>query len=142
MATLFDGKIGLWHWKGQAVGEATIEALVGSIKRQAPTVDAIFVKTSDGNEWQGNFDNKASMRVGSPSDITRWVNSLANAGLDFHAWCVVRGTDVDGEAARIIEAARVPGVQSLILDVEPYEQYWKGTRDDVIRLMTSVRSAR
>lgn len=141
MATPYDGKISLWHWKGQAVGETTIEALIDSVKRQAPAVDGIFVKTSDGNEWQGNFDNKASMRVGSPADVARWVNSLANAGLYFHAWCVVRGVDVDGEAARIIEAAQVPGVRSMILDVEPYEQYWKGSREDVIRLMTRVRSA-
>lgn len=141
MATSYDGKIGLWHWKGQAVKEATIEALAGSIKQQVPAADAIFVKTSDSNEWQGNFDSKASMRIAGPSDIARWVSSLANAGLDFHGWCVVRGGDVDGEAARIIEAAQVPGVRSMILDVEPYEQYWKGTRDDVVRLMTRVRSA-
>ncbi len=141
MATPYDGKVCLWHWEGDAVGEATIEALVTSIKLQAPTVDAIFVKTSDGNEWQGNFDTKTSMRIGGPSDIARWVGILANAGLEFHAWCVVRGTDVNGEVARIVEAARVPGVRSMILDVEPYEQYWKGTRDDVIRLMSGVRSA-
>lgn len=141
MITPYDGNIGLWHWKGQAVGEATIEALVNVIKQQAPNTDAIFVKTSDGGEWQGNFDNKASMRVGSSSDVARWVSALSGADLDFHAWCVVRGTDVNGEAARIIEAAQVPGVQSMILDVEPYEQYWKGTHDDVVQLMTRVRSA-
>jgi hypothetical protein len=141
MITPYDGKVSLWHWKGQAVVESTIEALIASIKQQAPNTDAIFVKTSDADEWQGNFDNKASMRIAGPADITRWVNTLASAGVDFHAWCVVRGADVDGESARIIEAAQVPGVRSIILDVEPYEQYWKGTRDDVIRLMTRVRSA-
>lgn len=141
MATPYDGKIGLWHWKGQAVVEATIEALATSIKQQAPAVSAIFVKTSDGNEWQGNFDSKASMRVSGPSDVARWVSGLTSTGLDFHGWCVVRGVDVEGEAARIIEAGQVSGVQSIILDVEPYEQYWKGTRDDVVQLMTRVRSA-
>ena len=77
MATPYDGKVSLWHWKGQAVSEATIEALVSSLKRQVPTADAIFVKTSDGNEWQGNFDNKTSMRIAGPADIARWVSSLA-----------------------------------------------------------------
>jgi hypothetical protein len=141
MTTPYNGKISLWHWKGQAVGEATIEALVDAIKQQAPGVDAIFVKTNDSNEWQGSYDNKVSMRIAGPADISRWVSNLANRGVDFHAWCVVRGADVDGEAARIIEAGQVPGVRSMILDVEPYEQYWKGSRNDVIRLMTRVRSA-
>ncbi len=141
MATPYDGKVCLWHWEGDAVGEPDIPTLINNVKARAPVTDAIFVKTSDGDAWQGNFDSKTSMSIKGPADITRWVNALAAAGLEFHAWCVVHGANVNGEAARIIETARVPGVRSLILDVEPYPQYWQGSRNDVIRLMSTVRNA-
>lgn len=139
--TPYDGKVCLWHWEGDAVGEPDIPTLVSNVKSRAPVADAIFVKTSDGNKWQGNYDSKASMRIMGPADITKWVNALTAANLKFHAWCVVRGTDIAGEASRIIEAASVPGVKSIILDVEPYPQYWQGTRNDVIQLMSRVRNA-
>jgi murein DD-endopeptidase MepM/ murein hydrolase activator NlpD len=52
---------------------------------------------------------------------------------------VVKGVDVAGEIARIVEACRVPGVKSMILDVEPYEGYWEGSQNDVLQLMGAVR---
>ncbi len=141
MSTPYDGKVALWHVEGDGVGEATIEALAATVKQNAPVTDALYVKTSEGGVWQGTMDGKAAMAVRGPADITRWVNTLAGAGLEFHAWCEVRGADIPGETARIIEAARVPGVRSLILGVEPYPGVWKGTREGILRLMGDVRAA-
>lgn len=140
MATPYDGKVCLWHWEGDAVSEPDIQTLANTIRSRAPVVDAVFVKTSDGGSWQGRYDSKAAMSIKSQADVAKWVNTLANFGLEFHAWCVVRGVELDDEIARIVEAASVPGVRSMILDVEPYEYYWQGSRDDVTRLMTGVRS--
>lgn len=141
MATPYDGKVCLWHWEGDAVGYATIDELARDVRKQCPVADAIFVKTSDGDAWQGNYDSKTSMRIDDPGDVSRWVQTLANHGLEFHAWCVLRGLNVNAEADLIIQVAQVPGVKSVILDVEPYDLYWQGSRNDVIALMTRVRNA-
>ncbi len=139
MATPYDGKVGFWHHVGDHVGEATIDELARTIKTYCPAADAVWVKTSDGNAWMGNFDSKESMSIDDPHDIARWVNALAAFGLEFHAWCVVLGEDVPGEVARIIETCTVPGVKSMIIDVEPHEGFWRGSSEDVIRLMSAVR---
>ena len=141
MATPYDGKVCLWHWEGEAVSYATIDELTQDVKQQCPVADAIFVKTNDGDSWQGDYDSKAAMRISGPSDIAKWVQALANQGLEFHAWGVLHGSNVNAEADRIIQAAQVPGVKSFILDVEPYDLYWQGSRSDVTALMTRVRNA-
>lgn len=140
MASPYQGKVSLWHWEGDAVGQSTIDQLASSVKSACPVADALFVKTSDGGEWQGNYDSKTAMHINGPSDIAKWVNTLANYGLEFHGWCVLRGVDIDDEINRVVQAASVPGVKSMILDIEPYQYYWQGSRADVIRLMSGVRN--
>lgn len=141
MPTPYDGKVGLWHVAGGWVGEDDIEELAHMVKTKMPSVDAIFVKTNDGNDWEGTFDTKESMEINGPEDIAKWVTTLADYGLGFHAWCVVKGEDVQGEIDRIIETCRVPGVRSMILDVEPYSGFWEASRQEVLDLMSGVRSA-
>lgn len=139
MSTPYDGKIGLWHFKGEKVGEATIEELADTVRQWAPAADAIWVKTSDGDSWEGVFDDKDAMAVRNADDLARWVRILADKGLECHAWANVTGENISGEIARIVEAARVPGIRSMIIDVEPFESHWQGSREDVIALMTGVR---
>src|SRR5688500_18025626 len=141
MATPYDGKIGLWHAEGDAVGEASIDALGLTVRTYAPTVDAIYVKTSEGASWQARDDTKASMAVRGPDDVARWVNELQKRGLECHLWCEVRGADTSGEMSRIVDACRVPGVRSMIIGVEPYPELWKGTRAKVLQLMSGIRAA-
>ena len=139
MVSPYQDKVALWHWEGDAVGEATIDELARMVKTRAPVVDAIFVKTSDGPEWQGAYDSKESMKIRGPQDIRRWIDTLANYGLEFHSWKVLRGIQIDREIDLIVQTASIPGVKSIILDIEPYEHYWQGSRQDVIRLMSGVR---
>ena len=61
MSTPYDGKIGLWHFKGEAIGENSIQELADTIKNWAPASDAIWVKTSDGDAWEGEFDKIREM---------------------------------------------------------------------------------
>ena len=117
MPTPYDGKVGLWHVSGGWVGEPTIEALCQTVKQQCPVADAIWVKTSNGKYWQAEYDTKAEMEINGPADITKWINALNSVGLEFHAWAVAKGTDVAAETARIVDACKVPGVKSMILDV-------------------------
>lgn len=140
--TPYDGAVAIWHWKGSSIPEKSIEEFVANIKNRAPNVKQIWVKTSDGASWQGNFDaGGGNMAVNGVADIDRWVNVLQQNGLEFHAWCVPQGKDIDREAAIISEVCKRPGVKSMILDVEPYTGFWQGGREAVRPFMLKIRQA-
>lgn len=139
MATPYDGKIALWQWKGDSIGEDTIEDLVHTIKTWAPSVTQVWVKTSDGDSWQGEFDTDRDLAIDSVASVDKWVRILAANGMEFHAWAVVKGVNVTGEADRIIEVCNRPGVKSMVLDVEPFSGFWQAEADQVRPLMTRIR---
>ncbi|QPC81089.1 peptidoglycan DD-metalloendopeptidase family protein [Phototrophicus methaneseepsis] len=136
--TPYDGAIAIWHWKGDGVAERTIEELATNVKRLAPNVSQIWVKTSDGPYWQGRFDS-SSMAVNGTSDLTRWADTLSRFGLQLHAWCVPTGVDIESEARIIAQTCNHPGVKSMILDVEPYTGFWQGGAEAVRPFMMRVR---
>src|SRR5574341_373692 len=109
MPTPYDGKVGLWHVSGAWVPEPTIDVLVQNIKTSCPVADAVFVKTSNDSRWQGQIDTKAAMEINGPADITKWVSVLSAAGLEFHAWCVITGSNVVAETKLIIDTCKTPG---------------------------------
>lgn len=138
MATPYDGKIGFWHWTGESIGETSIDALAQTIRKWCPNGDAIYVKTSDGIYWQGRWDD-SGMAVKGKADVKRWVDTLANYGLEFHSWVVVKGVNLAGEIDVISQVGEVPGVKSIILDVEPYDYFWEGPEAAVHTLMQGIR---
>jgi murein DD-endopeptidase MepM/ murein hydrolase activator NlpD len=144
--TPYDGKIAIWHWKGDALPENTIEDVARNLKSVVPYVSQLWVKISDatattGAQWQGYWDTKRALAIDGPSSIDNWVNTLARYGIEFHAWCVPKGTDVAKETSIIIAACQRPGVKSLILDVEPYDGFWQGGASGVRPYMTAIRRA-
>jgi murein DD-endopeptidase MepM/ murein hydrolase activator NlpD len=145
-ATPYDGKVAVWHWKGDVLPENTIEDVVRNIKTTAPHVTALFVKTSDatlrdGAQWQGFWDTKRSLAIDGPQSIDRWVQVLNHYAMEFHAWCVPKGTHVEAETDIIIQVCSRPGVKSMILDVEPYAGFWQGGRSGIRPFMTRIRRA-
>lgn len=141
MPTPYDGKVALWHVQGDWVaGVNTIEDVAKRIKANTPGVNAIFIKTSNGNRWQGTRDSKAALEINSGADLAKWVSVMNRYGIECHAWAVVEGVDIPTEIKLLVEACRVPGIMSMILDVEPYQEYWKGTAADVATLMGGVRA--
>lgn len=141
MATPYDGKIGLWHWKGDSVVEDSIQAVANTIKTKAPHVKQVWVKTSDGSRWQGAYDTDRNLAIDGPQSVKRWAQTLEANGLEFHAWCVPKGRDIDTEADLIIQACQQPGVHSMILDIEPYTGFWEGGRDKIRPFMALLRKA-
>jgi hypothetical protein len=139
--TPYDTKIAIWHHKGQSVSEQTIDQLAQTIRRLMPAASQVWVKTTDGSDWMGKFDTKRALAIDGPDSIRRWITTLQKYGLEFHAWCVPRGLNIDAEANIIIETCRIPGVRSTILDVEPYQGFYQGGRASVRPLMTRIRSA-
>ncbi|HVO41275.1 MAG TPA: SGNH/GDSL hydrolase family protein [Aggregatilineales bacterium] len=138
--TPYDNKVAVWHHAGSAVVEQTIDQLALSIRRYAPAVSQVWVKTSDGSDWMATYDNKPGMAIDGPAAIQTWVRTLQRYGLEFHAWCVPRGLNVDAEAKVILQACQVPGVRSMVLDVEPYNGFFQGPREAVRALMLKVRT--
>lgn len=142
--TPYDNKVGVWHWKGDVLPENTIEDVVRNLKAIAPHVNALYVKTNDctnrdGAQWQGFWDTKRALAIDGPASIDRWVQVLARYGMEFHAWCVPKGTHVEAETDIIVQICNRPGVKSMILDVEPYEGFWQGGRDGIRPYMTRIR---
>jgi len=138
--TPYDGKVALWHWKGTSVPETSIEQLVANIKARTPNVKQIWVKTSDGVDWMGEYDDSA-FAINGPQSVDRWVQVLEANGMEFHAWCVPQGLDIARETALINAVCQRPGVKSMILDVEPYAGFWQGGRNAVRPFMLAIRQA-
>lgn len=141
MATPYDRKIGLVFWKGEAVGENTIAELAHTIVEWAPNAKAVYVKTSDGDRWQSTFDSKQAMAIGSTDDVARWVQVLEDHGLEFHAWCVLKGINIAGEADLVSTCCNVPGVRSMLLDVEDGYGYFAAGAESARNLIQRIRDA-
>lgn len=139
--TPYDNKIGVWMVHGKDVGEATIDDIGKTIQTYAPAINAFWVKTSDGSDWMSTYDSKPSMWIDGVGAVDKWVNTLQRYGIEFHAWCVPRGIDLDAEADKIIQVCQRPGVRSMVLDVEPYNGFWKGGKDKIRPFMLKIRSA-
>lgn len=139
MATPYDGKVAVWHWKGDSIAEETIEDVIKTIKTWAPAVTQVWVKTSDGENWQGEFDTDRDLAIDSVASVDKWVRVLDAHGMEFHAWAVVKGRNITAEADRIIEVCNRPGVKSMVLDVEPYAGFWTVGRDPIRPFMTRIR---
>ncbi|MEO8611867.1 MAG: peptidoglycan DD-metalloendopeptidase family protein [Chloroflexota bacterium] len=145
-ATPYDGKVAIWHWKGDSLAENTIEDVVKNIKAVAPYVTSLFVKTNDatqrdGAQWLGYWDTKRALAIDGPASIDKWVEVLTRYGMDFHAWCVPKGSHMEAETDIIIQICKRPGVKSMILDVEPYDGFWEGGKDGIRPYMTRIRRA-
>ena len=139
-STPYDGQSAYWFWKGSMVSENSIKQLVANLQNQTPELSQIFVKTSDGSHWMGRYDH-GDMAIEGQASIDRWVGILEQQKLEFHAWCVPRGLDLDAETKIIIETGRRPGVRSIILDIEPYHHYWRGGAALIRPYMLRIREA-
>ncbi len=139
MATPYDGKIAVWHWKGDSIVETSIDAVVNTLRTWAPHVSQIFVKTSDGTKWQGTYDTDRALAIDGPASVKRWAQTLEANGMEFHAWSVPKGRDVNAEADLIAETCVQPGVKSMILDIEPYAGFWEGGRELIRPFMARLR---
>ena len=139
MTTPYNNDVFLWHWKGDSLAEQTIEDVVRTLKTWAPHVSGLFVKTTDGTEWMGTYDTNQHMAINGTASIRRWAQVLNAEGLEFHAWCVPQGQNVFDEVDLIVQTCLVEGVESMILDVEPYAGFWQGGKDNITPFMQRLR---
>jgi murein DD-endopeptidase MepM/ murein hydrolase activator NlpD len=140
MPTPYDGKIGLIYWTGQSVRENSIDELAKNIHDQTPNVRMVFVKVADGGDWQGKYDTKSAMAINGFADVSKWVATLARFNLEFHAWVVLKGVHINGEANRVRETCNTEGVMSMLLDVESGPGYFSGGAAAAADLIQKIRS--
>ncbi|HEX5368169.1 MAG TPA: hypothetical protein VFY10_02020 [Dehalococcoidia bacterium] len=124
----------VWVWKFSADG--ALDAIKQTLQSNGL---GIILKTHDGNEWMTRFD-KSPDAVVSPQQVTKLANTFEQAGIPFHAWCVVQGIDPIAEAqmcAQVLDA----GARSIYLDLEPEQDgnYWRGPWDNANRFGEELR---
>jgi hypothetical protein len=123
----------VWIWQFSEDGPAAeiVDVLAGY------GLSAIL-KTHDGVEWMAKYD-PTDGAIAGPGSVETMAATFENAGVPFHAWCVVKGIDVAREvemASQVLDA----GARSLILDVEEGESFWQGTADDARRFGYELRA--
>ena len=139
LATPYDGRIYWVHWKGVSVEERTIAELADTVRRETPNVSGVFVKSSDGSQWQGHFDSKPSMAVVGPLSLQQWAQALESRGLELHLWSVLNGLNPEREARPVIDACNTAGVRSMLLDIETGRGYFQGDDEAARALITTIR---
>jgi hypothetical protein len=114
-----------WVWQFQDDGppERIRETL-------AYTGMAAILKTHDGPEYM-NYYSKAAPAISGPEDVRRHAAFFEEAGVPFHAWCVVEGLNPIREA-RLCADVLSNGARSLTLDLEPKENknYWQAGTEE------------
>ncbi len=140
MNSPFDGKIGAWFWQASSISEKSIDKFLDMLEAKTPNVRAVFVKSNNGKVWQGQNDTIPSeMNINGPADIARWVAKCTPRGFDVHCWCVVKGKEVEEEIDTITSACLVPGIRSMIFDLEVGDIYFVGGRQGARRIASEVR---
>ena len=149
MTTPYDGKILLVNWQGQRTPGNSVFDVVTLIRNKMPNVAGIMLRTSNGVSWEGHLGDSGPLAVTGVTRIREWVEGFAMQGLEVHVWGKPRAKrpegadtspDIQKEANKFVDAAKVLGVKSLLLDVEHGEAYWQGTPAEVVELMERIRA--
>ncbi|MSP21883.1 MAG: LysM peptidoglycan-binding domain-containing protein [Dehalococcoidia bacterium] len=85
----------------------------------------IVIKTHDGPDWMSRYDKSADGITGSRK-VEELANFFENAGVPFHAWAVMHGSNPVREAEMAADVLSA-GARSLSMDLEPHPGFWRGT---------------
>lgn len=88
----------------------------------------IILKTHDGVTWMSEYDT-SPYAVSGPDQVQVLVKYFEDAGVPFHAWCVVHGTKPLKEA-QMAAGVALSGARSVFLDIEPHSGFWQGSAAD------------
>lgn len=147
MTTPYDGKILLVNWKGITTPGQTVAETAALIRQKMPNVAGVMLRTSYGTNWQAVAGAENDLKsITGVRRIGEWVAAFAELGLEIHVWGIPRARrlgetppNLVQEAKLFADAANVPGVKSLLLDVEHGDKYWLGTPQEVGQLMSLIR---
>ena len=110
----------MWVWQFSTDGEPNV---IGAKLRDHGL--GIILKTHDGVTWMSEYDT-SKYAISGPAQLQVVAKYFEDAGVPFHVWCVLHGTDPIKEA-QMAAAAYLSGARSIFLDVEPHAGFWQGT---------------
>jgi LysM repeat protein len=97
----------------------------------------IILKTHDGVTWMSEYDT-SPYAVSGPDQVKVLADYFEEAGVPFHAWCVVHGSRPEKEA-QMAAGVALSGARSVYLDIEPHAGFWRGTAEDAKTFGTELR---
>jgi hypothetical protein len=124
----------VWVWKFSADGDLYEIRDTLAARRLG-----VLLKTHDGTNWMSQYDDSPHA-VSGPEQIALLASIFEQAGVPFHAWCVVQGRDPIREAG-MCAAVLNAGARSMFLDLEPSEgsNYWQGSAADAVTFGQELR---
>ena len=127
-------KHNMWVWRFDVDG-APDEVL----ERVRSSGLGVILKTNEGAGWMSEHDDSPTAITG-PDKVREMANFFENAGVPFHAWCVVKGLDPAGEA-RICSEVLNAGARSMTFDLEPAEghHYWQADPEAALEFGREIR---
>jgi LysM repeat protein len=97
----------------------------------------IILKTHDGVTWMSEYD-KSPYAVSGPDQVQTLAKYFEDAGVPFHAWCVVHGRNPEKEA-QMAAGVALSGARSVFLDIEPHAGFWQGSPADAAAYGAELR---
>ena len=110
----------MWVWQFSTDGEPNV---LGAKLRDHGL--GMILKTHDGVTWMSEYDT-SKYAISGPAQLQVVAKYFEDAGVPFHVWCVLHGTDPIKEA-QMAAATVLSGARSIFLDVEPHSGFWQGT---------------
>jgi LysM repeat protein len=110
----------IWVWQFSTDGEPNV---LGAKLRDHGL--GIILKTHDGVTWMSEYDT-SKYAISGPAQLQVVAKYFEDAGVPFHVWCVLHGTDPIKEA-QMAAATALSGARSIFIDVEPHSGFWRGT---------------
>jgi LysM repeat protein len=122
----------VFAWQFNTDGEPNV--LAGQLSSKGL---GIIMKTHDGVEWMSKYD-KSRYAVSGPDQVKVLADYFENAGVPFHAWCVIHGNNPMKEAQMAADVLAA-GARSIYLDLEPGSGFWAGTAADATAFGNELR---
>lgn len=98
----------------------------------------VVLKTHDGAQWMSRYD-PTDNAIKGPKSVEQFARFFEDGGVPFHAWAVVKGSNVEREAELASEVLDA-GARSLFLDLEAHAGFWVGTTDDATEYGERLRA--
>jgi hypothetical protein len=115
--TPFDGRITLAHTAGESLPDQSVDSLGVRMASAVPNVGALLIKASKGTAWlTGGTQGMAITWSGA---LGNWAVALSRYRIQLHAWHEIQGTNAANEISLIQQISRVPGVRSIVIDLNP-----------------------
>lgn len=127
-------KHNMWVWRFDVDGD--LNEVLARVKSSGM---GVLLKCFEGPDWMAKHDSSPTS-VRGPAQVRWFADFFESQGVPFHAWGVVKGQDVVGEAQVSSEVLN-SGARSLTFDLEPAENqhYWHGTPESALQFGHEVR---